>query len=333
MGLSAGCLLHKGCGSGLGEAAPAGELWASSSFLLKHAEGFSRSALFCGKCRAFESQLFSWVAANKLSQIRMWFQGWSLCIEHLPARLPGLCHLPPLQLRDIYTQTSRKHISLGVCQRELGLEPTPHVTVCPPQYSCSHTALSLLRGLGWRAHPPSPQPMGPDKHSHWVWVFLPWKCWGSQLCPPPSFIPLSWLWARTSWEKSQDPLALLWGLSTSMSPGATWDNESSHPAQFFSLHPKWAEIKLYQSAPLLSSVELMTLSLYTSPQTLFFPPLHAAPWTQNCSFYAVPFAQYLSSHPGWFTLIAQSIFYTFMHEALVTAGWKYIKFKSNAIPV
>lgn len=138
MGLSAGCLLHKGCGSGLGGAAPAGALWGSSSSLLKHAEGFSRSALFCGKCRAFESQLFSWVAANKLSQIRMWFQSWSLCIEHLPARLPGLCHLPQLQLRDIYNQTSRKHISLGVCQRELGLEP-PLMSLCDPPNTAALT--------------------------------------------------------------------------------------------------------------------------------------------------------------------------------------------------
>lgn len=101
------------------------------------------------------------------------------------------------------------------------------------------------------------------------------------------------------------------------------------------VHPKWAKRSLPDCPVTEHGAELMNLSSDTSlhQQKSFLPSLHAAPYTQNYSFYRVPFGRYASTHSGSLTLIAQFVFYTFTHEALITVGCKYIKFKSNAISV
>lgn len=115
-------------------------VWPSIYFLLKHTEQFLRSALFCSKCRAF------WFYLNlRLSPTRYlrsgcdsstkvfafnFLQHSSQAARTLPSTLTNI---------DICNRINKQQITLGVCTRELGLEPEHGDQCLPITNTAAHT--------------------------------------------------------------------------------------------------------------------------------------------------------------------------------------------------
>lgn len=193
--------LHKGCGSGLGGSSSDPALL----FCWNTQRDFRGQLCFVGCAESLSPSCFPELLLTNYLRSGCDSRAEVFALNIFQPGCWGSAISPSYSSVTFSVNLTGNTSLLGSASETWGWNP-PLVSVCAHHpHRCFHTALSLLRGLGSRARPPSPQPTIPVKHRHSDLCLsaLRVSVGGVSSAFPPSLT--RWLWARTSWKEEPGP--------------------------------------------------------------------------------------------------------------------------------